>query len=180
MPFQAAIPYFGAISLRILALFHSVFWHHFIPYFGRIAKQYHGDFLMPSWGTEHDNIISSILSCYLPQFLSIHAMRRLTIFCRWDSVNSQDSGTLYHLFRHPRQQQAVACIALKTGWPCIGVCLPSFAGFAGASLWRTKSSACFRMTSMPFSSRYACSFLVRWKLERNLECFNFSNAWSIV
>lgn len=34
----------------------------------------------------------------------------------------------YHLFRQPRQQVAVACWAIKTGCPRMGVCLPSFCG----------------------------------------------------
>ena len=38
-----------------------------------------------------------------------------------------------HFARQPRQQQAVACCAMNTGCPRIGVCLPSFFGAAGAS-----------------------------------------------
>jgi hypothetical protein len=33
-----------------------------------------------------------------------------------------------HFDMHPRQQVAVACWAMKTGCPLIGVCLPSFYG----------------------------------------------------
>ena len=42
-------------------------------------------------------------------------------------------GTFHHFSRQLRQQQAQACCALNTGCPRIGVCLPSFGGFAGAS-----------------------------------------------
>jgi hypothetical protein len=33
-----------------------------------------------------------------------------------------------HFLRHPRQQVAVACCAMKTGWPRIGVWRPSLRG----------------------------------------------------
>ena len=38
-----------------------------------------------------------------------------------------------HFARHPRQQVAVACCATKIGCPRIGVCRPSFCGWASAS-----------------------------------------------
>ena len=41
-------------------------------------------------------------------------------------------GMPCHLARHPRQQQAVACWAIKTGCPRIGVCRPSLGITAGA------------------------------------------------
>src|SRR3546814_9310905 len=42
-----------------------------------------------------------------------------------------------HLARQLRQHVAVACWAIKTGWPRIGVCLPSLTGSAGASRFST-------------------------------------------
>ena len=50
-------------------------------------------------------------------------------------------GMPCHLARHPRQQQAVACWAIKTGCPRIGVCRPSLGITAGARRVRTKSAA---------------------------------------
>ena len=45
-------------------------------------------------------------------------------FCRWSSAIS--CGMPCHFSVQPRQQVAVACWATNTGWPRIGVCLPSF------------------------------------------------------
>ena len=111
---------------------------------------------------------------------SIHAMRRLTIFFCWLSDNSLFFGTLYHLFRQPRQQQAQACWALKTGCPLIGVCLPSFGITAGARRVRIKSAAWERITFMSLLLTYSLSFSFRWKLDLNFDMFNFSKALSIV
>ncbi len=104
----------------------------------------------------------------------IHSIRRFTIFSCCISLNSTPFGTRYHLFRQPRQQHAHACCAINTGWPCIGVCLPSFGITAGVKRCLTKSYACRRIVSMPLS------FSVNEKLERNFEVFNFCNASSIV
>lgn len=58
---------------------------------------------------------------------------------------------LCHFRMHSRQQVAVACCAINTGCPRIGVCFPSFGIYAGASLFAIKSSACFLIVSSPFS-----------------------------
>src|SRR3546814_1045409 len=47
------------------------------------------------------------------------------------------AGMPCHLARQLRQHVAVACWAIKTGWPRIGVCLPSLTGSAGASRFST-------------------------------------------
>jgi len=44
---------------------------------------------------------------------------------------------------HPRQHVAVACWAMNTGCPLIGVCLPSFFGTGCAILEFIKSQTCF-------------------------------------
>ena len=111
---------------------------------------------------------------------AIHAISRFTIFSCWRALSSIPFGTRYHLLRHPRQQQAQACCARKTGWPCMGVCRPSFGMTAGASRCRTKSCAWRRIISMPFSRTYALSFSLRVKLDRNLEVWSFASASSIV
>lgn len=80
---------------------------------------------------------------------AIQAMMRFTTFRCRSGESSTPRGTLHHLFRHPRQQVAVACCAVKTGCPRIGVWRPSFGGQAGASRCRTKSSAWQRRTSRP-------------------------------
>ena len=41
--------------------------------------------------------------------------------------------------KQPRQQVAVACCAIKTGCPLIGVCFPSFGISAGTNLFSKKS-----------------------------------------
>lgn len=58
---------------------------------------------------------------------------------------------LCHLRMHSLQHVAVACCAINTGCPFIGVCFPSFGICAGASLLAIKSSACFLIVSNPFS-----------------------------
>ncbi len=74
-----------------------------------------------------------------------------------------------HLARHERQQVAVACCAMNTGWPRIGVCLPSFAGAAGERRLATKSAACVKITGSPRASRYASSAVPSRNLERKRE-----------
>src|SRR5699024_3756690 len=54
-------------------------------------------------------------------------------------VSSFPARILCHFSRQPLQQVAVACWAIKTGWPRIGVCFPSFGITAGASLFSIKS-----------------------------------------
>lgn len=112
--------------------------------------------------------------------LSIHAMSRSTIFLCCASVSSTPFGTRYHLFRQPLQQQAQACWATNTGCPLMGVCLPSLGITAGASLARTKSAACARTASNPFSAIYRLSLSVRWNLARNEDFCRRSSASSIV
>ena len=45
----------------------------------------------------------------------------------------------------------MACCAIKTGCPLIGVCLPSLGIMAGARRLAMKSSACLRIVAKPFS-----------------------------
>ncbi len=71
----------------------------------------------------------------------IHSIIIETRYSCSEAVNSRPFGKWCHFSMQPRQQQAVACWAIKTGWPRIGVCLPSFAGSAGATLSRIKSQA---------------------------------------
>ena len=91
---------------------------------------------------------------------------------------SVPSGTFHHLAMQPRQQQAQACCALKTGCPRMGVCLPSFGGCCGASFMRTKSSACRRIVSIPFSAMYFLSASERRKRDRNFDLANLAKAAS--
>ena len=84
-------------------------------------------------------------------------------------------GTFHHLHRHPRQHVAVACWALNTGCPRMGVCLPSFGGLAGASRVRMKSSAWRRIVSMPLSAMYFLSASESRNRERN---FDFASLWN--
>ena len=84
-------------------------------------------------------------------------------------------GTFHHLHRHPRQHVAVACCALNTGCPLIGVCFPSFGGLAGASRVRMKSSACRRIVPMPLSAMYFLSASESRNRERN---FDFASLWN--
>lgn len=115
-----------------------------------------------------------------PAWRIIHSIRKLTIFLCRSTDSSVFLGTFHHFSRHPRQHVAVACCALNTGWPRIGVCLPSFSGCAGARRCRTKSSACLRMVSIPFSAMYRLSASVRPKRLRNLDRASFANASSKV
>ena len=56
-----------------------------------------------------------ISPCFFVTKTTIHAIIKITIFSCCNSVRCLCSGTLYHFLRHLRQQQAVACWALKTG-----------------------------------------------------------------
>ena len=49
------------------------------------------------------------------RFRSIHAIRNPTIFACWVSERGVPWGTRHHLAMQPRQQVAVACMALNTG-----------------------------------------------------------------
>ena len=77
--------------------------------------------------------------------------------------------------KQPRQQQPVACWAINTGCPFIGVCLPSLGITAGARRLATKSSACLRIVAKPFSSMYSLSFCERWNRLRNADFESLSN-----
>ena len=71
----------------------------------------------------------------------IHSRIKLTVFACCASESGIPCLTRHHFSMQPRQQQAVACIALNTGCPRTGVCLPSFAGTSAESFSRTKSTA---------------------------------------
>lgn len=90
------------------------------------------------------DIVVTSIPCYFESIAScrsIHAISSLTMrFCS-SSVSSRPIGTWYHLFRHPRQQQAQACWAINTGCPRMGVCWPLFGMIAGASRVLLKSAA---------------------------------------
>ena len=117
-------------------------------------------------------------------------MSTFTIYPCSLSVSSLPFGIPCHLKRHPLQHVAVACCAMKTGWPFgaprIGVWLPSFLGSAGARRRCTISAACLRTVSIPFSRMYFLSPSERWKRLRNLDferrsvrsCFSHSS-WEI-
>ena len=56
---------------------------------------------------------------------SIHAISTATAYCCSSPVSCLPAGIWCHLKKQPRQQQPVACWAMNTGCPLIGVCLPS-------------------------------------------------------
>ena len=82
----------------------------------------------------------SAVWCRVP-LRSIHAVNTATIYRCSSVASSRPGGMPCHLARHPRQQQAVVCWAIKTGCPRIGVCRPSLGITAGARRVRTKSAA---------------------------------------
>lgn len=98
-------------------------------------------------------------------------MIKFTAKCCSASVSSRPGGMPCHFWKHPRQQQAVACCARKTGWAPwrIGVCFPSFGIWAGARRCRTIWAACCLMVSMPFDITYSRSDLLRKKRLRNCD-----------
>ena len=95
--------------------------------------------------------------------------------CRSAGI-STPRGTRHRFARQSRQQQAQACCALKTGCPRIGVCFPSFGGFAGARHVRMKSSQWERIVSSPLSSTYFLSASDRWNRLRNFDFASRANA----
>ena len=107
---------------------------------------------------------------------SIHVMITSTKYSCWIWLSSLPVCILCHFRIHSRQQVAVACCAINTGWPRIGVCFPSFGITAGASRFAIKSLACCRIVSSPFSRTYSLSFSFRWKLLRNFEFPSRSNS----
>ena len=72
---------------------------------------------------------------------SIHVMMTSTRYSCCTLLNSLPGRILCHLYMHPLQHVAVACCAMNTGCPRIGVCFPSLGITAGASLFAIKSSA---------------------------------------
>ena len=111
----------------------------------------------------------------LSSWRPIHSMRKSTMRDWRSGGMAVPFGTLHHLHRHPRQHVAVACCALNTGCPRMGVCLPSFGGMAGASRVRMKSSAWRRIVSMPLSAMYFLSASESRNRERN---FDFASLWN--
>jgi len=109
---------------------------------------------------------------------SIHAMRKSTIPRCCSTGIGVPRGTFHQLARQLRQQQAQACCALNTGCPRIGVCFPSFGGFAGASRVRMKSAQWERIVSIPFSAMYFRSASERWKRLLNFDFANRTKAAS--
>jgi len=83
-----------------------------------------------------------------------------------------------HFSRQPRQQVAVACWAMKTGWFRIGVCLPSLAGSAGANRSETNCPACSRIVSRPRCWKYSDSAPRRRNRLRNRDRPNAANSSS--
>ena len=135
---------------------------HIIPYFRFCAQ----GGIFSFWGAQKMRPYSGAGRSFSR---TIHAMRKSAMpNCR-SSGMATPRGTFHHFARQSRQQQAQACWALKTGCPRIGVCLPSFGGFAGARRVRMKSSQCRRITSMPFSAMYFLSASDRWNRERNFD-----------
>ena len=110
--------------------------------------------------------------------VSIHAMRKSTMRDWRSGGIGVPFGTFHHFSRQLRQQQAHACCALNTGWPRMGVCFPSFGGFAGARRVRTKSSQCLLIVSRPFSAMYFRSSAESWNRLRNLDLASRANALS--
>ena len=106
---------------------------------------------------------------------SIHAISTATAYCCSSPVNCLPAGIWCHLKKQPRQQQPVACWAMNTGCPLIGVCLPSLGITAGARRLATKSSACLRMVAKPFSAIYSLSLFERWNRLRNVDLESLSN-----
>mgnify|MGYP005878469093 CR=1 FL=1 len=80
-----------------------------------------------------------------------------------------------HFSMQPRQQHPVACCAVNTGCPRIGVCLPSLGINAGASLLRTKSPACRRIVASPFRSIYSMSSMPSLNLLLNCDFESLAN-----
>ena len=109
---------------------------------------------------------------------SIHAMRKSTMPCCRSAGMATPCGTFHHIARQSRQQQAQACCATNTGWPRIGVCLPSLGGLDGARRVLTKSSQCARINASPLSATYFLSASERWKRLLNFDFASCANAVS--
>ncbi len=85
------------------------------------------------------------------------------------SVTARPTGIPCHLARHIRQQVAVACWAVNTGCPRIGVYLPSFAISAGNRRFDSRFRAWCMTLSIHFSVTYARSFSFSLKRLRNFD-----------
>lgn len=91
---------------------------------------------------------------------SIHPIINITMNSTSFSFSALPFSNPCHFWIYFRQQVAVACWAMKTGCPLIGVCFPSFLGYSGATLEFMKSLVCFLIISMPLFSIYCLSFPV--------------------
>ena len=112
----------------------------------------------------------------------IHSIIRETRYSCSVAVSSLCWGNLCHFSIQPRQQVAVACWAMKTGCPCIGVCLPSFAGSEGATISRIKSQAWEWIVLRPLSLIYLSSFVLSLNLLLNFDFASLSKIlkhWAI-
>jgi len=114
---------------------------------------------------------------------SIHPITKYTKNPISSSVSALPFSILYHFFRHPRQHVAVACCAMKTGCPFIGVCFPSFLGLGGAKRDVMKSAAWDRIVVIPLSLIYWRSLSVNLNRDLNFEFLSAVSAvitWSVV
>ena len=109
-----------------------------------------------------------------------HSIITFTRYSFCFSSSSTPLRNLCHFSIQPRQQVAVACCAVKTGCPRIGVCFPSFGILAGAIRFSIKSRACFSMTSKPFSSKYCLSFGESLNFRRKSDLLSLLNNSSYI
>ena len=123
-----------------------------------------------------------LIVIYLQSLFSsvqIHVIITFIMYSRSSCVSMCFGSILCHLYRQFLQQVAVACCAMKTGCPRIGVCLPSLKVIGSAKFLLTKSIVCDLILSIPFVLMYSISFSFKWKELLNLELFNLSKIFVI-
>ena len=127
----------------------------------------------------HTQIHTQGLDHHQPYWSLIHLITRSTTKPISLSLSTLPFSIWYHFFKHPRQHVAVACWAINTGCPFIGVCFPSFFGNAGANLVVIKSTAWDRMVSIFLSWIYWQSLSVNLNRDRNFDFFRAAIATAI-
>lgn len=93
--------------------------------------------------------IASLSSSFIPLFFNPYHQYGSNVIpvLRWCLPAERCDATWRSI---PAAQQPVACWARKTGYHPASVCLLTSFSVAGASLFATKSSACFRIVGNPF------------------------------
>ena len=103
---------------------------------------------------------------------SIHPIIRPKIISISSLFNALPFLIPCHFWIKLRQQVAVACWAIKTGCPLIGVCLPSFFGYRDAILVLMKTGYSTILLTVILMTETSCGRYVTWEFKFAYGLFN--------